>query len=78
MRGELQAQASSPDQTIARMAAAAVSELDNRIAGISQLSSGAMPAGARIQRVTAHAADARQQRCKLRRTSCAEATKTQW
>ena len=35
--GELQAQASSPDQTIARMAAAAVTELDNRIAGISQL-----------------------------------------
>jgi eukaryotic-like serine/threonine-protein kinase len=42
VRGELQAQVSSPDQTIARMAAAAVSELDNRIAGISQLS-GASP-----------------------------------
>ncbi len=42
VRNELQAQAGSPDQTIARMAAAAVSELDNRIAGISQLS-GASP-----------------------------------
>jgi eukaryotic-like serine/threonine-protein kinase len=41
VRGELQAQIGSPDQTISRMAAAAVSELDNRIAGISQLSSGA-------------------------------------
>jgi serine/threonine-protein kinase len=46
VRGELQAQAGSPDQTIARMAAAAVTELDNRIAGISQLSAAtAMPAG---------------------------------
>ncbi|HEY0766348.1 MAG TPA: HEAT repeat domain-containing protein [Steroidobacteraceae bacterium] len=34
VRGELQAQVASPDQTISRMAAAAVSELDNRIAGI--------------------------------------------
>jgi serine/threonine-protein kinase len=41
VRGELQAQIGSPDQTISRMAAAAVSELDNRIAGISQLSAGA-------------------------------------
>jgi serine/threonine-protein kinase len=40
VRSELQVQAASPDQTIARMAAAAVSELDNRIAGISQLGSG--------------------------------------
>ncbi len=40
VRSELQAQMGSPDQTISRMAAAAVSELDNRIAGISQLSSG--------------------------------------
>ena len=40
VRGELQAQMGSPDQTISRMAAAAVSELDNRIAGISQLTSG--------------------------------------
>jgi serine/threonine-protein kinase len=47
VRGELQAQAGSPDQTIARMAAAAVTELDNRIAGISQLSAAnAMPPGA--------------------------------
>jgi eukaryotic-like serine/threonine-protein kinase len=38
VRNELQAQVSSPDQTISRMAAAAVSELNNRIAGISQLS----------------------------------------
>jgi eukaryotic-like serine/threonine-protein kinase len=40
VRGELQAQVGSPDQTISRMAAAAVTELDNRIAGISQLRSG--------------------------------------
>ena len=40
VRSELQAQISSPDQTISRMAAAAVSELDNRIAGISMLGSG--------------------------------------
>jgi eukaryotic-like serine/threonine-protein kinase len=40
VRNELQAQAGSPDQTIARMAAAAVSELDNRIAGISMLGTG--------------------------------------
>jgi eukaryotic-like serine/threonine-protein kinase len=46
VRGELQAQAGSPDQTIARMAAAAVTELDNRIAGISQLSAAnALPQG---------------------------------
>jgi len=41
VRSELQAQVASPDQTISRMAAAAVSELDNRIAGISQLASAA-------------------------------------
>ena len=40
VRSELQAQVGSPDQTISRMAAAAVSELDNRIAGISVLGSG--------------------------------------
>ncbi|HET7755662.1 MAG TPA: HEAT repeat domain-containing protein, partial [Steroidobacteraceae bacterium] len=34
VRQELQAQAASADQTISRMAAAAVTELDNRIAGI--------------------------------------------
>src|SRR5580692_3529697 len=46
VRGELQAQVGSPDQTIARMAAAAVTELDNRIAGISQLSAAnALPQG---------------------------------
>jgi serine/threonine-protein kinase len=54
VRKELQAQAASPDQTISRLAAAAVTELDNRIAGIATLSAGAqasatmaptMPAG---------------------------------
>src|SRR5215469_4244933 len=46
VRAELQAQVASPDQTISRMATAAVSELDNRIAGISQLQSGAAPSAA--------------------------------
>jgi serine/threonine-protein kinase len=41
VRNELQAQMGSPDQTISRMAAAAVSELENRIAGVSVLGSGA-------------------------------------
>jgi eukaryotic-like serine/threonine-protein kinase len=41
VRNELQAQMGSPDQTISRMAAAAVNELENRIAGISMLGSGA-------------------------------------
>jgi len=40
VRGELQAQVNSPDQTISRMAAAAVTELDNRIAGITALGAG--------------------------------------
>jgi eukaryotic-like serine/threonine-protein kinase len=35
VRAELQTQVSSPDQTIARMAAAAISELENRMAGLS-------------------------------------------
>ena len=35
VRNELQAQVASPDQTISRMAAAAVTELDNRIAGVA-------------------------------------------
>jgi serine/threonine-protein kinase len=43
VRNELQAQVSSPDQTISRMAAAAMSELDNRIAGISILGAGSTP-----------------------------------
>jgi len=43
VRSELQAQMGSPDQTISRMAAAAMSELDNRIAGISQLTAGSSP-----------------------------------
>jgi eukaryotic-like serine/threonine-protein kinase len=43
VRNELQAQASSPDQTISRMAAAAVTELNNRIAGIATLGSAAAP-----------------------------------
>ena len=41
VRQELQAQAASQDQTISRMAAAAVTELDNRIAGIVPLAPGA-------------------------------------
>ena len=40
VRNELQAQVASPDQTISRMAAAAVTELDNRIAGITALGAG--------------------------------------
>jgi serine/threonine-protein kinase len=43
VREELQAQVLSPDQTISRMAALAVSELDNRIAGITPLASGVTP-----------------------------------
>ena len=43
VRSQLQAQVSSPDQTISRMAAAAVSELDNRIAGISSLGKTPLP-----------------------------------
>src|SRR3984893_14952162 len=43
VREELQAQVLSPDQTISRMAALAVSELDNRIAGITSLPAGATP-----------------------------------
>jgi HEAT repeat protein/tRNA A-37 threonylcarbamoyl transferase component Bud32 len=43
VREELQAQVLSPDQTISRMAALAVTELDNRIAGITPLASGATP-----------------------------------
>jgi serine/threonine-protein kinase len=46
VRTELQAQVASPDQTISRMATAAVTELDNRIAGISQLGSAAAPSAA--------------------------------
>src|SRR6266478_3855216 len=46
VREELQAQVASPDQTISRMAALAVSELDNRIAGITPLASGATPTAA--------------------------------
>src|SRR5256714_1771790 len=43
VRHELQAQVASPDQTISRMAAAAVNELDNRIAGIVSPPAGATP-----------------------------------
>jgi len=43
VRNELNAQVASADQTIARMAAAAVSELDNRIAGITPLGGGGTP-----------------------------------
>ncbi|HEY4214407.1 MAG TPA: HEAT repeat domain-containing protein [Steroidobacteraceae bacterium] len=35
VRTELQSQVNSPDQTIARMAAAAISELENRLAGLT-------------------------------------------
>ncbi len=35
LRSELQVQVASPDQTIARMAAAAISELENRLAGLT-------------------------------------------
>jgi serine/threonine-protein kinase len=37
-RSELQTQVSSPDQTIARMAAAAISDLENRLAGLAPAS----------------------------------------
>ncbi len=40
VRAQLQAQAGSQDQTISRMAAAAVTELDNRLAGIATLAAG--------------------------------------
>jgi eukaryotic-like serine/threonine-protein kinase len=43
VRNELRTQMNSPDQTISRMAAAAVTELDNRIAGITPLGGGATP-----------------------------------
>src|SRR3984893_13831198 len=43
VREERQAQVLSPDQTISRMAALAVSELDNRIAGVTALPAGATP-----------------------------------
>jgi serine/threonine-protein kinase len=46
VRSELKAQAASQDQTISRMAAAAVTELDNRLAGIATIAPGtpaAMP-----------------------------------
>src|SRR5215467_13992569 len=43
VRSELRAQMNSADQTISRMAAAAVTELDNRIAGITPLGSSATP-----------------------------------
>jgi tRNA A-37 threonylcarbamoyl transferase component Bud32 len=45
VRKELQAQAASPDQTVSRLAAAAVTELDNRIAGIVTLSAGMQASG---------------------------------
>jgi HEAT repeat protein/tRNA A-37 threonylcarbamoyl transferase component Bud32 len=46
VRAQLQAQASSQDQTISRLAAAAVSELDNRLAGIATLAPAAATAAA--------------------------------
>jgi eukaryotic-like serine/threonine-protein kinase len=51
LRGELQAQASSPDQTISRVANAALAELDHRMAGGAAVTAGtplpAPPAAAR-------------------------------
>ena len=44
-RSELQMQVSSPDQTVARMAAAAISELENRLAGLTP-TGGATPTSA--------------------------------
>jgi serine/threonine-protein kinase len=38
LRAELQQQTNSPDQTIARMAAAAISEIENRLAGLTPTS----------------------------------------
>src|SRR5882672_365799 len=49
VREELQAQVLSPDQTISRMAALAVSELDNRIAGVAALPPGATPTQAGVR-----------------------------
>jgi len=45
LRTELQTQVSSPDQTVARMAAAAISELENRLAGLTP-TGGATPTAA--------------------------------
>jgi eukaryotic-like serine/threonine-protein kinase len=58
VRNELQAQVASPDQTISRMAAAAVTELDNRIAGITALGAGtaALPPAASAASTAAAAA----------------------
>jgi len=55
VRSELKAQMTSPDQTISRMAAAAVSELDNRIAGIATLGSAAVAPQAATAAVAAQA-----------------------
>ncbi|MBS0579052.1 MAG: HEAT repeat domain-containing protein [Proteobacteria bacterium] len=60
VRSELQAQMQSPDQTISRMAAAAVSELDNRIAGVAAQpmtsASPALPPASPTQRTAARPA----------------------
>jgi HEAT repeat protein/tRNA A-37 threonylcarbamoyl transferase component Bud32 len=59
VRVELQAQMSSPDQTISRMAAAAVTDLDNRIAGVAPVPMGSgsksIPPGATAARPSAPA-----------------------
>jgi eukaryotic-like serine/threonine-protein kinase len=56
VREELKAQMASPDQTISRMAAAAVTELDNRIAGITPLGSGTpLPPGTATATATGQA-----------------------
>jgi len=54
VRDELQAQVLSPDQTISRMAALAVSELDNRIAGITSVASAVAPTAAQAGEAHAH------------------------
>jgi len=55
VRSELKAQMASPDQTISRMAAAAVSELDNRIAGIATLGAATAASGTPTAAVAAQA-----------------------
>ncbi|MGH8139071.1 MAG: HEAT repeat domain-containing protein [Steroidobacteraceae bacterium] len=53
LRAELQAQAGSPDQTIARMAASAMAELENRMSGGLTPTTGSTPTGGTIGPPTA-------------------------
>jgi len=75
VRHELQAQMASPDQTISRMAAAAVTELDNRIAGITAL--GAAGASSTPLPPAATAAAAAQAGVRPPQPAPAEVAKTQ-